>query len=127
MSDAKDSKKKSHEIPKTIVEIFGVKDEEPFATSEKIQKIKQKMEIKKKKPISRLAGKSLIELTKELQKVRLEKDEIIMKNYSEEQNGVTLALYGVVVHDLETRKRLDELTELENKLTARIEEMKNAA
>lgn len=125
MSNAKDSKKKSQEIPEAIVEIFGVKDEEPFATSEKIQKIKQKMEMKKKKPISRLAGKSLIELTKELQKVRLEKGEIIAKNYSEEQNGITLALYGVV-HDLEAQKRLDELIKLENELMVRIEELKNA-
>lgn len=124
MSKASDSKQEN-KIPDAIVEVFGIKDDgiSIFDKPRKVIAAKNKTK-KPTKPISRLAGKSLIELTKELQKVRLEKGKLVMKNYSEEQNGIMLTLYGK--NSDKELARLAELNKMEAELMARIEEMKNA-
>lgn len=124
MSKASDSKQEN-KIPDAIAEVFGVKGDgiSVFDKPRKVITTKNKSE-KPTKSVSRLAGKSLIELTKELQKVRLEKGELVMENYSEEQNGTVLTLYGK--NSEEKLARLAELGKLEVELMTRIEGMKNA-
>ncbi|MBR3180542.1 hypothetical protein IKF63_00485 [Candidatus Saccharibacteria bacterium] len=112
---------KKFEIPETVRKVFDLKNQAIIGEEEKEKSsVKQLVEIRR---LSQLAGKPLLELVKELKKVKLEKNEVVKEVYSENQNGIDYMLYLKL--NPEAREKLEFLTKQERVLEERIKELKN--
>lgn len=80
-----------------------------------------------KKSISKLAGKSLIELTRELEKVKVIKEDLKKHMYQEQQGDIDYVLYSKTEAEMSYEEQISFLSRQENEIMARIEELENGS